>query len=132
MTDKIKVVALALFCKQEQKYLIVRRGPDQSGAGFWEFAGGKVEAGESDLSALVREIKEELQFDLSAENLYFLARHDYAYPNRFVDISLFKYDVDSCCVPTLIDHDQYAWVSTQDLKNYQLSPADIYFLNFLI
>lgn len=55
-----QVVALALFNPQREAYLIVKRGQDQSGAGKWEFPGGKIESHEGPKQALAREISEEL------------------------------------------------------------------------
>jgi len=53
------VVAAALF-HADGRVLMHRRPPEKQHGGLWEFPGGKVEPGESDLSALVRECAEEL------------------------------------------------------------------------
>ena len=58
MSDNIRVVAIAFFRQTDQKYLICRRGPAGSGAGAWEFPGGKVDAGETEVEALVREVSD--------------------------------------------------------------------------
>jgi 8-oxo-dGTP diphosphatase len=52
------VVGAALL--RNGRVLAARRCAPEALAGGWEFPGGKVEAGESDLSALVRELHEEL------------------------------------------------------------------------
>ena len=46
-------------------------------AGTWEFAGGKVEAGETHEAALVREIREELSVEVAVERLLGIVDHDY-------------------------------------------------------
>jgi len=132
MADKIKVVAIAIFSESEKKYLFVRRGPDQSGAGFWEFAGGKVEAGESETQALVREIQEELGFSVETEHLQYVSRHTHNYPTKTVDLALYKYTVEKSFVPQLIEHDQFAWLAISDVPQLELSAADIYFLPLLV
>ena len=49
--------------------LAARRGPRQDHAGLWEFPGGKVELGEDDRTALVREIDEELGCGIEPDSL---------------------------------------------------------------
>ena len=56
MSKVIRVVA-AVFCR-ESKVLACRKAPGTSLAGYWEFPGGKIEAGESAKQALAREISE--------------------------------------------------------------------------
>lgn len=53
-------VAIALIHDNNQCVLITQRPPTTSFAGYWEFPGGKQEAGESIEQTLVREIQEEL------------------------------------------------------------------------
>ena len=43
--------------------LLAQRPPGEALAGFWEFPGGKLEAGETALHAVVREVREELGVD---------------------------------------------------------------------
>ena len=57
-------VVAAVFCSDD-KVLCLRRAAGRSMAGLWEFPGGKVERGEALPEALVREIKEELQVDIT-------------------------------------------------------------------
>lgn len=62
------VAAVALINKS-QKILMQTRPLGKDMAGLWEFPGGKVEAGETPEAALVRELKEELNIDISERNL---------------------------------------------------------------
>ena len=62
----MKVIKVTGAIIQEgNKFLICRRGPSEKAAGLWEFPGGKVEEGETVDHALEREIKEELNIDIS-------------------------------------------------------------------
>jgi 8-oxo-dGTP diphosphatase len=129
-TDPLQVVALALFNPVKNRYLIVRRGPDQSGAGHWEFPGGKIEPGESHTQALVREIEEELGIKMDEKKLTFIHQNLHHYPQKAVELYLYKYEsTDENFI--LIEHDMHAWVKPQEMFNYDLAPADIPFIVYL-
>ena len=59
MKKKIKVVA-AVIRNDKNQILCALRSEKMSLPNFWEFPGGKIEAGEEPKETLVREIKEEL------------------------------------------------------------------------
>jgi 8-oxo-dGTP diphosphatase len=77
----IHVVAGAL-CQQQQgkctQVLIAQRPPGKHLAGGWEFPGGKLQAGESALSALQRELQEELGVDVHGAEWLCECTHDYS------------------------------------------------------
>jgi 8-oxo-dGTP diphosphatase len=76
---KILLVVAAVLINSEGKILLAQRPEGKSLAGKWEFAGGKIEDGETPESALVRELKEELGIDVcqeDLENFWFLS-HPY-------------------------------------------------------
>ena len=54
----INVVGAAII--KDGEVLCARRGEGKSLAGYWEFPGGKIESGETQKEALIREIQEEL------------------------------------------------------------------------
>ncbi len=127
----IEVVALALQRSTDQKYLITRRGPGQSGAGEWEFPGGKVEIGETQTQALVREIKEELSIELIEKKLLFLGDHIEHYPQKSVHIYLWKMVIDSVPSIVLTEHDQQQWMSKDQIQTFALSSGDQAFISLL-
>lgn len=128
----VEVVALALQRKSDGKYLLARRGPGHAGAGHWEFPGGKVEKNEQPKEALAREIEEELAFSFSPEKLAFVASHVFQYPEKLINISLWRFVVDSEPLFTLTEHDLLAWCSPGEMKSYPLSPGDVYFVDKLL
>ena len=130
MSDNVRVVAVAFFDKIQQKYLIVRRGPEQSGAGFWEFPGGKVEKNESDQEALVREIEEELAFSMQPENLEYIGENLHCYPTKSILLVLYRHQ-EEIKKFVLSEHDAQVWVSLTEIHQYQLAPADIPFIEKL-
>jgi 8-oxo-dGTP diphosphatase len=127
----VKVVALALQRKSDGRYLITRRGPGQSGAGEWEFAGGKIEAGESQVQALVREIKEELCLELFEKDLTFVAENIEHYPEKSVHIFLWRCVIENQPQIVLTEHDEMRWLSRDELKGFGLSRGDQPFISFL-
>lgn len=128
--DAIPVVAIAIFHPRKNKYLIVRRNAQQSGAGHWEFPGGKVENGESLTQALVREIKEELDFEINEKSLQHIHTHQHQYPNKNIELTLFRY-VSFEENFKLIDHDLLAWVDQKSIGQFELSDADLPFVKYL-
>ncbi len=60
MTKKITHVAAGVLIKPSGEYLLASRPHGKPWAGWWEFPGGKIEAGETPEHALIRELKEEL------------------------------------------------------------------------
>jgi 8-oxo-dGTP diphosphatase len=73
---------------QGGKVFITRRFPDSHQGGKWEFPGGKIEPGENTLSALKRELKEELGIEVQDARAYMQVR--YAYPDREVLLDIWR------------------------------------------
>lgn len=127
----IDVVALALQRSSDQCYLLTRRGPGQVGAGEWEFPGGKVELGEAQTQALVREIKEELSIDLLENKLHLLSDHIEHYPEKSVHIYLWKMEIQTNPKIVLTEHDQYKWLLKEHIDISSLSLGDRPFISYL-
>lgn len=132
MSSIIEVVALALQRQHDGRFLITRRGPDQSGAGFWEFPGGKVEAFESHTEALVREIHEELSVLLDPAGLQFVDSAEHQYETKKIKLFLWRYQISLMPDLVLTDHDQIQWCTSAEMKHLKLSPGDIYFVDKLL
>jgi 8-oxo-dGTP diphosphatase len=117
---RLRVVAAALF-DADQRVLIAERPEGKHMAGFWEFPGGKVAAGESDRDALVRELREELGIDARPIAEIMTLTHDY--PDRIVDLVLWHARVCSG-EPSGLDGQQLKWVDCSALELERLLPAD--------
>jgi 8-oxo-dGTP diphosphatase len=72
----------------EGKFLIARRHANSHQGGLWEFPGGKLEAGESVLQALRRELEEELSIHLGSARALLEVEHDYADKAVLLDVWL--------------------------------------------
>lgn len=127
----VEVVALALQNTTDKKYLLARRGPGGSGAGCWEFPGGKIELGETREQALCREIIEELAFVLDPHQLTYVGKTEHAYGNRNVRIFLFRFEVNYRPEFRLLDHDRAEWYLAKQLQEINLSEADKSFISLI-
>ena len=81
-------VAAAVVQKPGGEFLLAERPAGKPYAGWWEFPGGKIEAGESPLHALVRELHEELCIEVDTAHPW-LTRI-YAYPHATVRLHFFR------------------------------------------
>ncbi len=82
------VSAAVILRNNGTEYLLAQRPPGKAYAGYWEFPGGKVEAGESFAEALVRELQEELGIMVTAMTPW-ITRH-FVYPHACVEIRFFR------------------------------------------
>jgi 8-oxo-dGTP diphosphatase len=127
----IDVVALALRDSETGHYLLARRKKSEAGAGAWEFPGGKVELGETQQQALVREIQEELGLNLSAAELSFVAENTHDYGHRPIRIFLWQHEQKGRPEVTLVDHDKVGWYSLDEMWDIPLSEGDKPFISLL-
>jgi 8-oxo-dGTP diphosphatase len=80
-------VAVGILRRPDGQVLFARRPAGKAYAGYWEFPGGKIEPGESDREALVRELREELGIEVTAASAWLVQRH--AYPHAYVELRFF-------------------------------------------
>ena len=123
---RLRVVAAALFDEQG-RVLIAERPAGKHMAGWWEFPGGKVAPGESDVQALVRELREELGVDAQPDIEIMTLTHEY--PDRVVDLVLWR--VSAAGEPQGLDGQQLKWVACDSLDAERLLPADRPFIEAL-
>lgn len=116
----IHVVAAVI--SDGENILIARKRYGKSLAGFWEFAGGKVEQGEKPEIALKREIKEELSLDIDVESR--IGENIHHYEHVSIRLEAFHANLVGG-VLQLKDHDKVEWIKLESLLEYKLAPADI-------
>jgi 8-oxo-dGTP diphosphatase len=116
----IHVVAGALF-DAAGRVLIAERPPGKHMAGHWEFPGGKLAAGEDRFAGLKRELKEELDVDVTSAAPLVTYDHDYA--DRSVRLDLWRV-LRYTGNPLGREGQRLQWVSLQDLDRVGLLEAD--------
>lgn len=90
--------------------------------GYWEFPGGKIEAGETRQEALIREIKEELNIDIVVGE--FVDTVEYDYPEFHLIMHCFICAFQSGKL-VLNEHEASKWLNRDTLNSVEWLPADI-------
>jgi 8-oxo-dGTP diphosphatase len=120
MSRPIVDVAIGLVWK-DSRLLIARRPAGVHLGGFWEFPGGKVEAGETPQAALLRELREEV--GVEAESFGERAQLEFTYPDRTVRI----HPIDCRWLsgePHPAGCEEPRWVALAELSAYEFPPAN--------
>ncbi len=115
----VEVVAALLW--QGNRFLICQRPANKTRGLLWEFAGGKVEPGETLQKALVRECREELGVDVVPDDIYEDAMH--LYEDMTVHLTVFNAHIKAGA-PQKLEHADLRWISPPEIKNYEFCPAD--------
>ncbi len=112
--SKLRVVGAVV--RLEAEVLLAKRAPGGAHGGLWEFPGGKVEAGESDPSALKRELKEELGVSAEVGELVGVGEDSV--------VQLWCYHCTLIGEPKALEHSELRWFSIADVGTEMMPPAD--------
>ena len=115
------IEVVAAIIRKEDKIFATQRGYGDF-KDWWEFPGGKMEAGETPEEALKREIREELSAEISVEEL--LCTVEYDYPAFHLTLHCFL-----CSLLTealhLNEHEAARWLTRNELDSVTWLPADL-------
>ena len=117
-------VAAAVICdslERPTKIFATARGYGDF-KGQWEFPGGKIEAEETSQAALIREIKEELDVEITVGSL--IDTIEYDYPTFHLSMDCFWCVVTNGTI-RLLEAQEARWLSKDKLDSVQWLPADI-------
>ena len=118
----VLVVAVALV-DVDGRVLLAERPAGKSMAGLWEFPGGKVRADETPEAALIRELKEELDIDVTASCLAPFTFASHGYDDFHLLMPLYVCRRWQGMV-TPREGQRLAWVRPPRLEEYPMPPAD--------
>ena len=108
-------VAAGILLDSQQRFLMGQRPVGKPYAGYWEFPGGKVEAGETLFQTLQRELQEELGITIHSSVDLMMIEHDYPHAYVRIHVSVIR---DWTGEPTGCENQALSW---QDLNRDQLS-----------
>ena len=123
----VRVVAgLVMDCG---RVLVAQRGHQKRMGGLWEFPGGKVEHGEDDATALIRELAEELAVVVTVGEC--LGEHIETEDRGSFCLVAYKATIRSG-TPVLTEHEQVRWCRPDQLMELEWAPADLPFVERLV
>ncbi len=128
MKKKVTEVVAALIWDGD-RFLICQRPAHKARGLLWEFAGGKVEPGETKEQALIRECGEELAILLSVGTVFMEVDHDY--PDLNVHLTLFNAAILEGA-PQMLEHNDIRWITRSEIPQYEFCPADVTILSKLL
>jgi 8-oxo-dGTP diphosphatase len=116
----IAIVVTAAVIERHGTLLVTRRPEGVHLEGYWEFPGGKCEAGESLPACLARELREELAVEARIGEELFATTH--AYAERHVELHFFRCELEGEPRPQL--GQEMRWVRRDELAALEFPPAD--------
>ncbi|WP_234494503.1 8-oxo-dGTP diphosphatase MutT [Vibrio maritimus] len=126
---RVHIVAAIIFNQDKSQIYITKRPDNLHKGGFWEFPGGKVEAGETIQEAIARELDEEIDIEVTEQVLFEHLLHDYPEKSLefdFISVTGFE------GVPFGKEGQEGRWVSITELADYRFPEANVPILNKVI
>ena len=122
------IEVVAAIIQDGERYFATQRGYGDY-KDWWEFPGGKVEAGETPEEALVREIQEELDTTIKVER--FLTTVDWDYPKFHLTMHCFMSSLRNDALH-LNEHEAARWLDKDDIHSVNWLPADEVLLPMIV
>lgn len=129
-TPKLQVVAG--YLEVADTFLLMKRASHKSAGDLWGMPAGKVEAGESFMDALIREMWEETGVTLSKEEVAPLGT--LFFRNQEINFSYHMYRIVYLQTPTVRlndEHTEYDWVTHHEAESRDLVPGALEALSFI-
>lgn len=121
MADKVVEVAAAVIERPDGSFLMASRPAGKAYAGWWEFPGGKLEAGETPRHALERELREEL--GIRVTEAWPWINRSFVYPHAHVMLRFFRVTGWEG-VPHPHEGQELAWAHARNPRVAPILPAN--------
>lgn len=128
--DHIKVVA-AILVNSDKRFMMAKKKMGTANAGLWEFPGGKVEEGESELTALHRELIEEMGIETDISLMFPFLDYTFLEKERSIHFYFFLVPLPMEQELKLTDHDEIIWTDSYNTNAYEIAPGDVEAINEL-
>ena len=115
------IEVVAAIIRRDDMVLATQRGYGEW-KDWWEFPGGKIEAGETPEEALLREIHEELSTEISVDQ--FLCTVEWDYPNFHLTMHCYLCSLIGDSLH-LNEHEAARWLAPAELASVRWLPADM-------
>ncbi len=116
-----KVNVSAAVIVKDSKYFIAKRNKDKHLGGYFEFPGGKQDDNETLEQTVIREIKEELNVDITVDRK--LGEEHYSDEKINVHLHYFFCTIIKGDI-VLKEHEEAAWVSKEEFNKYKFAEGD--------
>lgn len=120
MNDRKRIHVVAAVIRDHDRIFATERGYGDY-KDFWEFPGGKVEDGETEQEALIREIREELRTDISVDE--YLITVECEYPQFHLSMSAYLCSIIKGDLE-LLEHEASRWLTMEELGTVSWLEAD--------
>ena len=120
-------VAAAIIHDDQGRIFCTQRGYGEW-KDYWEFPGGKIEPAETPQQALEREIREELETQITIEK--YVTTIEYDYPTFHLTMHCYRCSLIGPS-PTLKEHEAARWLPKDQLASVNWLPADLSILPLL-
>ena len=125
---KKSIDVVAAVIKKKSLFLVANRSFEANSPGIWEFPGGKVEEKETFVSALIREIEEELSLKIQVGDK--ITSIDLSTSDKDISVHYFYAFIVSGHI-NLNVHSEFKWVERDQLSNFKYIDGDRYVLKHL-
>jgi 8-oxo-dGTP diphosphatase len=116
-------VVVGIILDNDHKVFLSKRKEGGHLGGFWEFPGGKVEPGESLMTALKRELKEEVDIDVDVDSCQLFSEERHVDSERDICLSFYLVK-DFTGVAKGNEGQKAQWIELSKLNPKQMPPVN--------
>jgi 8-oxo-dGTP diphosphatase len=127
---KASIRVVAAVIERDGRYLLTQRNSSAVFPLLWEFPGGRVETGETEEAALVREVLGRIGVEVEVSEK--IGEHLHEYQDYDVHLTLFCCALPANAEPRPVGVHDLRWVASSELDTYEFPPADQYSMTRLL